>query len=199
RRPRALAGPAEERRADRRARERRAPRREVHARLVERDPDPGAEAPEDTARAAGQRVAGPQVDRYAQRPRRDHDRERDRAAARAAHAWTEERDAQQRVEIGERQADERSQERETRFRVAQRAERQRMEWDARLGHEPILEPATTADEEEPHLGIGLAQRFGDREQRAGVTARPAADEEHATRSRVRARPRVQHSAGYPPR
>ena len=109
------------------------------------------------------------------------------------------------ADVRERQPHDRAHEGATRVGIAQRIERERMKRNARLGHEPTLESATTTDEEQPQLRIARAQGLDDREERAQVTARPAADEEHAARSpgcggrKGSRRPRVQRLAGYPRR
>ena len=160
-------------------------------RLREGAADPRRETRENARGTTRQRVAGPEVHGDAQRARREHDGDRDRAAGRECHPRAEPRDAEERVEVRERKPDERQQERDARVRVAKRSHRDRVKWDARLGHEATLAPATTTDEEESHLGIRRAQGLDDREERADMTARPAPDEEHATRSPARDRLRVQ--------
>ena len=92
------------------------------------------------------------------------------------------RDPHERVDVGQRHPHEGAHEGAPRIRVAERIERQRVERDARLGHEPTLEPAATTDEQQPQVGIARAQRLGDREEGAQVTSRPAADQEHAARA-----------------
>ena len=66
-----------------------------------------------------------------------------------------------------------------------------MEGDTGGRDELSLFPALPTEEEESHLWVDLSQRFRDREQRADVPARPASDEEHATRALTPARPVVQ--------
>src|SRR3989475_8977484 len=89
--------------------------------------------------------------------------------------------------------------REARIGIAEGRHHGAVERDARSGHELSLEAATTTDEEEARVGIRFAERFRDREQRAHVSARPATDEKHATRSSAAWFGLDQRSGGYPRR
>src|SRR5439155_24620197 len=138
-----VALPAQQRLSDRRARERCTPWRERADRLLEGHADLRAEARERTTRASRQRIARPHVDGHPKRACREHDRYRDRAAARDERVRTETDDLPERIEERQGQRDERAQQRRARVGIAKRAHRDRAEGDARLGHEPTLAPATT--------------------------------------------------------
>ena len=194
-----LTRPLQERASDGIAVDERAAAGQHTQRCLERRADPLRPSGEQSVHAAGDGVAFPDVHGHARDARRERRRQRREPARRAADVRMESEDLHERVDARDGHQRGARDEREARVRIAQGRHDGRMEGNPRAGHELSLVAATTTDEEEVDVGVRFAERFRDREERAHVSARPATDEKHATRSSAAWFGLDQRSGGYPRR